>query len=184
MSSTAAQQVRTRLAPFLEGRARARLTVVPDRRTSASRLPFVVLVSALLIGGVVGLLCFNTSMQQAAFSENSLQEQATNLAARQESLTMDLQRLQDPQNIAARAQRLGMVIPTEPALLKVPSGKVEGKAVPTDRSGTPPLYARIPKPHYAVPTTHQAAAAGSARAEGHATRTTRTDQNASRHAQQ
>ncbi|MEX0427476.1 hypothetical protein AB3X52_07595 [Nocardioides sp. DS6] len=150
MSSTAAQQVRSRLAPLLEGRERVRLTVVPDRRSSAARLPFVVLVSVILVGGVVGLLCFNTSMQQAAFAENKLQEQATNLAARQESLSSQIQRLQDPQNIAARAQRLGMVIPASPALIHVPNGKVEGTAVPADRSATPPLYPRIAKPAYAV----------------------------------
>lgn len=151
MSSTAAQQVRIRLAPLLEGRQRARLTVVPNRSTAASRLPFVVLVSVILIGGVVGLLCFNTSMQQAAFAENKLQDQATNLAARQESLSMQIQKLQDPQAIAVRAQRLGMVIPGTPALLDVPTGKVDGDAVPADRTATPPLYARIAKPKYAVP---------------------------------
>lgn len=153
MSSTAAQrtpaqQVRSRLAPWLDASARrARLQVVPNRRTAAARLPFVVLVSLILVGGVVGLLCFNTSMQQAAFAENELQDQATNLAARQETLSMQLQRLQDPQNIAQRAQRLGMVIPGTPALLHVPTGKVDGHAVPADGNATPPLWAKIPNPY-------------------------------------
>jgi len=142
MSSTAAQLVRSTISY-----ARPRLWAVPDRQQAVSRLPFILLVSVLLIGGVVGLLLFNTSMQQAAFSESKLQEQATNLAARQETLTMQIQRMQDPQAIAARAQRLGMVTPGTPAFLKVPSGKVEGKAAPADRSATPPLYRRINKPH-------------------------------------
>lgn len=176
MSSLAAQQVRSRLAPLLDGRVRARLAVVPERRTSASRLPFVVLVSMLLVGGVVGLLCFNTSMQQAAFSESKMQDQATNLAARQESLTMELQRLQDPQNIAARAQGLGMVIPTNPALIDVATGKVDGKAVPADRSGTPPLYARIPKPRVAAPPVTPSGTTGTAGRTG-------TTQKPARHAQ-
>lgn len=166
MSSTAAQggpaqQVRTRLTPWLDGSAlgRARLTVVPRRRTSAARLPFVLLVSLILVGGVVGLLCFNTSMQQAAFSENKLQDEATNLAARQQTLQLQLQAMQNPQAIAARAQRLGMVIPGSPALLHVPSGKVEGHAVPATRAFTPPLYPRMKKPKavaarvQATPTT-------------------------------
>jgi len=181
MSSTAAQQVRTRLAPFLEGRQRARLTVVPRPRTSAARLPFVVLVSVLLVGGVVGLLCFNTSMQQAAFSENELQEQATNLAARQESLSSQIQKLQDPQNIAARAQHLGMVIPPAPALIRVPTGKVEGKPTPADRSATPPLYPRITKPKGAVvprtTTTATGSTTGSTTASGAS-----TTENPARHA--
>jgi cell division protein FtsB len=153
MSSTAAQrnpaqQVRARLAPWLDGSAldRARLTVVPRRQTSAARLPFVLLVSLILVGGVVGLLCFNTSMQQAAFSENKLQDEATNLAARQQTLQLQLQTMQDPQTIAAKAQRLGMVIPGAPALLHVPSGKVEGDAQPATRDFTPPLYPHMAKP--------------------------------------
>ncbi|MBO0847517.1 MAG: hypothetical protein J2P22_19125 [Nocardioides sp.] len=153
MSSTAAQggpaqQVRARIAPWLDGSAlgRARLTVVPHRRTSAARLPFVLLVSVILVGGVVGLLCFNTSMQQAAFSENNLQDEATNLAAREQTLQLQLQGMQNPQAIAARAQRLGMVIPGSPALLHVPTGKVEGHAQPATRDFTPPLYPRMKKP--------------------------------------
>ena len=44
---------------------RARLTVVPRvRRSRSPRVPFVTLVSLLLLGGVVGLLMFNTTMQQ------------------------------------------------------------------------------------------------------------------------
>jgi hypothetical protein len=98
------------------------------------------LVSALLVGGVVGLLCFNTSMQQAAFSESRLSREATDLAARQEALETDLRRLQDPQSIAERAQAHGMVIPPTPALLHVPSGKVSGVATPADGASTPRLW--------------------------------------------
>lgn len=156
MSSSAAQPVRSRLAPHLVERAR-RLTVVPDSRQAASRLPFVILVSMLLVGGVVGLLLFNTSMQQASFAENKLQDQATNLAARQQTLTLEIQRMQDPQTIAEKAQKLGMVYPGVPAFLDVPSGKVDGTPTPADRSATPPLYAHISKPRAArVPLTSSA----------------------------
>ncbi|MGH3307948.1 MAG: hypothetical protein ACRDOX_09690, partial [Nocardioides sp.] len=55
---------------------RARLTVVPRRRTRAARMPFVMLVSLVLLGGVIGLLLFNTSMQQASFAATALEEQA------------------------------------------------------------------------------------------------------------
>jgi hypothetical protein len=46
----------------------ARLTVVPRVRTRAPRVPFVTLVSLVLVGGIVGLLLFNPSRQQASFS--------------------------------------------------------------------------------------------------------------------
>ncbi|MFT4084624.1 MAG: hypothetical protein QM638_18760 [Nocardioides sp.] len=159
MSSSAAPKIRTtalrnRLQPLLDGVAlqRAWLRVVPDQRRAASRLPFVVLVSLLLVGGVVGLLMFNTSMQQAAFAEQRLQDQATNLAAQQASLDSELEALQDPQTIAAKAQKLGMVIPGTPAFLSVPSGKVTGEATAADRDATPPLYPHITKPRGAATT--------------------------------
>ena len=51
---------------------RARLTVVPRARTRTSALPFVTLVSFVLLAGVIGLLMFNTSMQQAAFAATTM----------------------------------------------------------------------------------------------------------------
>ena len=69
MSSQVAVALRRRV-PSIAGKAvtRARLTVVPRRRTQAPRIPFVTLVTVVLVGGVVGLLLFNTSMQQASFA--------------------------------------------------------------------------------------------------------------------
>lgn len=125
--STPAFQVRSRI-PRLAGAAveRARLTVVPRRRTTAGRAPFLALVSMVLLGGVVGLLLFNTSMQQASFATTALEQQSTRLAAREQSLTMDLDRLRDPQRIAGAALKLGMVQACSPAFLKLGSGKVTG----------------------------------------------------------
>lgn len=127
MSSTVAQ-VRSRMPRIAEVAVeRARLTVVPRRRTRATRMPFVALVSIVLLGGVVGLLLFNTSMQQASFAATALQQQADTLAARQQSLEMDLDALRDPQRIAARAQKLGMVQSGNPAFLELGTGKVVGE---------------------------------------------------------
>lgn len=105
---------------------RARLTVVPRGRTRASRMPFVALVSMLLLGGVVGLLLFNTSMQQASFAATALESQATTLTARQQALEMDLDRLRNPQRIADAALRLGMVQSCNPAFLRLGSADVTG----------------------------------------------------------
>ncbi|GAA4108295.1 hypothetical protein GCM10022215_01890 [Nocardioides fonticola] len=105
---------------------RARLSVVPRARVQAARVPFVTLVSVLLLGGVVGLLFFNTSMQQSSFTVSSLQDQADVLSAREQALAMEIQRLQDPQAIARRAQRLGMAIPEAPLFLDLRTGRVVG----------------------------------------------------------
>ncbi len=125
--STPAMQIRSRIPRFAEGAVeRARLTVVPRRRTAAGRAPFLALVSMVLLGGVVGLLLFNTSMQQSSFATTALEQQSTRLAAREQSLSMDLERLRNPQRIAGAALKLGMVQACSPAFLQLGTGKVTG----------------------------------------------------------
>jgi cell division protein FtsB len=144
MSSTAPQR-RTRLAPLRTGATpgtaagasgRARLAVVPRLRSRAPRVPFIVLVSALLLTGVVGLLLFNTSMQQASFTAAQLEEQADVLAARNQALRTELETKNSPARIAEIAQcRLGMVVGPQAGFLELRDGRVEGTpqaAVPAD----------------------------------------------------
>lgn len=133
--SSPALQLRSRvprIAPRIAGAAveRARLTVVPRRRVQASRVPFVALVSLVLLGGVVGLLLFNTSMQQASFASTTLEEQARTLSARQQTLQMEIDALRNPQHVAAQAQAMGMVQAHNPAFLDLATGKVLGVETP------------------------------------------------------
>jgi hypothetical protein len=143
--SSPVPQVRSRVPRIAEAAVeRARLTVVPRTRAQAARMPFVALVSLVLLGGVVGLLLFNTSMQQSSFAATALEGQATTLAARQQSLQMDLDRLRDPQRIAAAAQRLGMVQACNPAFLRLGSGEVSGRPCAAD--GSVPFRITPPPP--------------------------------------
>lgn len=105
---------------------RARLRVVPRRTTRPPRLPFVTLVSLLLVIGVVGLLLFNTSMQQSSFTATALEQEASLLDAEEQSLQMELDMLRDPQKVAAAAQELGMVPAGSPAFIRLEDGKVLG----------------------------------------------------------
>jgi cell division protein FtsB len=133
--SSPALALRARV-PRLAGAAieRARLTVVPRRRRRrTSPVPFLMVVSMMAVGGIVGLLLFNTSMQQASFAATSLQRQADTLTARQQTLEMQLDHLRNPQVIALRAQRMGMVLPTSPAILDLATGKVLGDPTPATR---------------------------------------------------
>lgn len=109
---------------------RARLTVVPRQRVRAPRTPFVVLVAALLLGGVVGLLLFNTHMQQGSFRASALEVRATQMHTTLQGLEMELDRLRDPQEVARRAQELGMVPIANPAFLTLPEGRTLGEARP------------------------------------------------------
>ena len=128
--SSPAVQVRSRVPRIASAAVeKARLSVVPRARTRAPKVPFVTLVSLVLISGVVGLLLFNTSMQQASFAATSLEEQATNLAAREQTLQMELEDLRNPQRVATQAQDMGMVVPAAPTFLGL-DGTVRGEKVP------------------------------------------------------
>jgi len=124
---------------------RARLTVVPRARTRTSPVPFVMLVSFVLLAGVIGLLMFNTSMQQAAFAATSMEQQASTLTAREQTLRMELEGLRDPQRVAREAQAMGMVIPASPAFLRLSDGKVLGTPTAATREDPLRLLPRAPK---------------------------------------
>lgn len=109
---------------------RARLTVSPRLRVPTPRFPFVTLVTMILVGGVVGLLLFNTSMQQASFAATALEDQAQALSERQQTLQMELEDLRDPQRLAESARALGMVPVARPAFLRLKDGKFLGDPAP------------------------------------------------------
>jgi hypothetical protein len=151
---------------------RARLSVVPRRRRRAARVPFVTLVTLVLLGGVVGLLLFNTSMQQASFAATALQDQATHLEARQQTLTMELEVLRDPQRVAQRASGLGMVPAGNPAFLDLRTGRIVGDPEPATGANrfrikpyVPHLPADLNPPPVIVRKVVPASPAG--HAEGH-----------------
>lgn len=125
MSSTSPQ--RRSLPRFAEVAVeRARLSVVPRLRSRAPRIPFVTLVSVILLAGVVGLLLFNTSMQQASFTASKLEDQADDLSARHELLASELESLRSPRHLAALGCQLEMVVPLTVAFLDKTTGAVTG----------------------------------------------------------
>jgi hypothetical protein len=170
--STPLSQARS-LPRFAEAAVeRARLTVVPRRVQKAPRVPFVSLVSLLLVGGIAGLLLFNTSMQQASFVATSMEQQAAVLAGKEESLRMELHRLRDPQRVAARAKQLGMVPATDPAFIRLSDGKVLGKVTPAAPTNTmrieplPPAKPESLRPRMVILEAPQAPPAPQARRSG------------------
>lgn len=144
MNAIPAVQLRSRITPYIGGAAveKARLRVVPRQAPKQPRVPFVALVSLVLLGGVIGLLLFNTSMQQSAFATTALESQAGTLAARQQTLEMELDVLRNPQRVAERAQTMGMVPGGTPAYLQLPSGKVLGEPTPATTENSIRLMAR------------------------------------------
>ena len=144
--SSPAVQFRSRMPRVAEAAVeRARLSVVPRQRVRAARMPFVLLVTVVLLGGVVGLLLVNTSMQQGSFAATALEDQATALSARQQSLQMDLEKLRDPQHVAVQARKMGMVTAGAPVFLRLSDDKVLGQPAPPDPAQNVRIFPPAPK---------------------------------------
>lgn len=126
---------------------RARLTVVAARPSSAPRAPFAVLVFLILGAGVVGLLMFNTQMQQASIYATQLEAKADALEAKSQALTRELEGRRDPQQVAEAARKLGMVAPENPAMVSLKDGRILGIPVPA----TPDDAIRVKPPRAAPP---------------------------------
>lgn len=103
------------------------LRLVPARTSSAAKAPFVATVVALLVGGLLGLLLLNTLVAQDSFALHDLGKQGRALDQREQDLSRQVQALQAPAALAAKAMALGMVPGGAPAFLSLPDGTVLGK---------------------------------------------------------
>ena len=134
--STFLSSARTRVSPPVGPLERPRLTVVPRVAARASRIPFVLLVMALLGGGLIGLLLLNTALERGAYQVGALRSASAELAIRQQNLEMRVAALQEPARVSRRAERLGMVQNESTAFLVLGTGKVIGKPVPGPAANT------------------------------------------------
>jgi uncharacterized protein HemX len=107
MSTAAARNDRPAVAPLSAGRPGLRL--LPGGRTGAPRAPFVVLVLLVLGAGLVGLLLLNTNLQQSSFELRDLEQETRLLRDRHAELTRQVAQLAAPEELASRADALGMV---------------------------------------------------------------------------
>ena len=111
-------------------RRTAALRLVPQAPSHAARAPFVGVVVGLLALGLLGLLALNTSLAESSFRLHALQGQATVLADREQVLRQEVEALQAPEALAARAEALGMVPGGPPAFLRLSDGAVLGEPTP------------------------------------------------------
>jgi hypothetical protein len=86
--------------------------------------------AVLLVAGLVMLLLLQMSLERGAYALQAAQGQARELGEREQSLREQIERLQAPQNLAARATALGMVEAPNPAFLRASDGKVLGVPAP------------------------------------------------------
>jgi hypothetical protein len=139
--STFLSQARARTLRPGVGLPRPRLTIVPKVAARAPRIPFTVLVVAVLAGGLVGLLLLNTALQRGAYTVTGLQQQSDQLGLQEQNLTTGVAALEAPQRIGERALRLGMVADDSPSFLSLKTGRVIGVPVAGSRAHRPTLGA-------------------------------------------
>jgi hypothetical protein len=110
-------------------------------RRSRPRTPFLLLLVGLLGGALVSLLVISTTLAQGAFQITSLQQQNTNLARQQQTLTDEVAQAGNPSAIASEAAKLGMRQNPDLKFIDTKTGKiVTGKVTKSDAAYDAPGY--------------------------------------------
>jgi cell division protein FtsB len=81
----------------------------PPPPVAVPRAPFVVLVLAVVIGGVLGILLLNTKINENAFVLYELRQEQAALDQRQQQLEQEVAQAQSTAQLAAAARRMGLV---------------------------------------------------------------------------
>lgn len=126
------------------GAAQPRLHLVPSPTLRPPKAPFVVLVVGLLSAGLVALLYLNTAIAENSFRMHDLQQRTAALNLQEQQLQREIDDLEAPGALSAKARHMGMVPAGNPAFIQLPDGKVLG--VPTPAKAPPPPPAPKPKP--------------------------------------
>jgi hypothetical protein len=107
-----------------------RLRAAPPVPVRAPRAPFVALVLAVVMAGVVGILVLNTKINENAFRLKDLRDRQSRLDLQEQQLNDDLALAASPNSLAAAARRLGLVPAGSPAFIRLPDGRVLGVPQP------------------------------------------------------
>jgi hypothetical protein len=122
-----------------------------------------VLVFGVLLGGMVGYLFLQTTLQQQAFALNGLRDETSILTAREAYLEATLATQATPRELARAAAAVGMVANPYAVYLVVPTGEVRGVVHPVAGNelpgiSTPPPSATRAAAAVAAPAAAQPAA--------------------------
>jgi hypothetical protein len=119
--------------PQRDPSASPRLRVAPPAPINAPRAPFIALVVAVVVAGVLGILLINTKTAENSFRIDTLQKQQAKLDSQQQDLENEIAANNSPGSLDAAARRLGLVKADNLAYIRLPDGKVLG--VPKPGSG-------------------------------------------------
>jgi type II secretory pathway pseudopilin PulG len=122
--------------------------LVPSGRSSAGRLPFLIVVGAVLVVGLVAVLMLHMLAAQDAFRANNLQQRLALLTDQQQQVASAVEADSSPQTLRERAAALGMVPATVTGLHRLRDGRAVGQQTP--------VYTPPPAPPATTTTTTKA----------------------------
>lgn len=109
-----------------------------DVRNKASRIPFVALIIAMLVGGLALTLLLSTQAAQQAYQITEAKMDYKKLAEQREALRRDVERGRSAPELARLASEEGMIPAPDPAFLRVAhDGSVEVIGEPRPAQGAP-----------------------------------------------
>ncbi|AZM93020.1 MULTISPECIES: hypothetical protein [Streptomyces] len=106
-------------------------------------MPFVLLVVALLAGGLISLLLLNSALNEGSFQLSRLKKETTALTDEQQALQRDVDAYSAPDALQRRARELGLVPGGSPVFLG-PDGKTAGTPAPAEAPAPPPAPSAAP----------------------------------------
>ena len=110
--------------------ATPRLRVAPPAPINAPRAPFITLVVAIVVVGVLGILLINTKTAENSFRIDTLQKRQAQLDSQQQDLENEIAANNSPGSLDAAARKLGLVKADNLAYIRLPDGKVIGVMTP------------------------------------------------------
>ncbi|MEY2226971.1 hypothetical protein [Streptomyces virginiae] len=119
-------------------------------------MPFVLLVVALLGGGLISLLLLNSALNEGSFQLSKLRKETTALTDEEQALQRDVDAYSAPDALQRRAHELGLVPGGSPVFIG-PDGKTAGSPAVAEAPPTPTPTAPAAPPA-AAPTASGAAA--------------------------
>ncbi|MFJ6779341.1 hypothetical protein [Streptomyces yangpuensis] len=137
------------------GRALGARPARPRPGGQAARMPFVLLVVALLAGGLISLLLLNSALNEGSFQLSRLKKETTTLTDEEQALQRDVDAYSAPDALQRRARELGLVPGGSPVFIGQ-DGKVSGSVSVAE---APPSPTPTPPPAQAGPGQSPAPAA-------------------------
>jgi hypothetical protein len=122
--------IRTAPNPKPAALARPRLVLVAPHRTTAGRLPFLILVGAVLTGGLVAVLMLHMVAAQDAFRVTGLQQRLATLTDAEQQEAQAVAADSSPAALQARAVALGMEPTAITKFRRRPDGRAVGLQTP------------------------------------------------------